>query len=231
MPVALITGAATGIGKETARQLAELGWTVILTARTAAQAEAAAAELAPAGEVVPMALDVTSDADAAAVAERVRARFGGLDALVNNAAVILVASECSGILDESPAEVLGTVDVNTVGALRVTQALVPLLEARRGTVVNLSSGMGALSGMGGGYFGYRLSKAGMNALTRVLHAELHGRGIRVNSVCPGWVKTPFGGPGATREVPEGARGVVWLVTRGEDGPSGGFFRDGEPIAW
>ena len=114
--------------------------------------------------------------------------------------------------------------------MRVSKALGPLL-GPGANVVNVSSGMGGIAAMGGGSLGYRLSKAALNAFTRVLHAELSPRGVRVNSVCPGWVRTDLGGARAPRPVEEGAAGIVWAATLGPDGPSGGFFRDGKPIPW
>jgi NAD(P)-dependent dehydrogenase (short-subunit alcohol dehydrogenase family) len=136
------------------------------------------------------------------------------------------------VLDVPPELVLAAFETNTLGALKVTQALAPLLVAAGGgNVVNVSSGMGGLTEMGGGSTPYRLSKAALNALTRVLHAELSGRGVRVNSVCPGWVRTDMGGASAPRGVDQGASGIVWAATLEEGGPSGGFFRDGRPIAW
>jgi NAD(P)-dependent dehydrogenase (short-subunit alcohol dehydrogenase family) len=103
--------------------------------------------------------------------------------------------------------------------------------ARNGRIVNVSSGMGALTDMGGDYFGYRASKAGLNVLTRTLAHELRPRGIMVNSVCPGWVKTDMGGRGASRSIEKGAAGIVWAATLEPGGPTGGFFRDGKAIAW
>ncbi len=225
MRVALVTGATTGLGRETCRQLAEAGWTVVLTGLTADEAEAVAEEV---GAVGFGPLDVTDGEQARAAAAWVRERFGRLDALVNNAAVIVEHGDPS-VLTIEPALVTRTFANNTVGALTVAQAFAPLLTESRGNLVNVSSGMGALADMGGSYPGYRLSKAGLNGLTRVLAAELPE--VRVNSVCPGHVKTPFGGPGATREVDEGAQGIVWAATLEAGGPSGGFFRDGQPIAW
>jgi NAD(P)-dependent dehydrogenase (short-subunit alcohol dehydrogenase family) len=233
-PVALVTGAATGLGYETCKQLAQRGYAVMLSALTAEEASAAAVRLrgeVPGAEVDSCALDVRSVDSAQAAADRVRQRFGRLDTLVNNAA-ILEEFTAPGALGIDPAVVLRTIDVNALGVLRVSQAMIPLLrDSGGGNLVNLSSGLGSIATMSGRFTGYRLSKVAINALTLMLHAELKGSGIRVNSVCPGHVKTPFGGPMATREVPEGAAGIVWAATLGPDGPSGGFFRDGAPIPW
>jgi NAD(P)-dependent dehydrogenase (short-subunit alcohol dehydrogenase family) len=121
-------------------------------------------------------------------------------------------------------------ETNTLGALRVGQALIPLMEGN-GRVVNVSSGMGQLSEMNGCCPGYRLSKTALNAVTRILADELLGIGVKVNAVCPGWVRTDMGGADAELSVEEGARGIVWAATLPDDGPSGGFFRHGEPIDW
>jgi NAD(P)-dependent dehydrogenase (short-subunit alcohol dehydrogenase family) len=91
--------------------------------------------------------------------------------------------------------------------------------------------MGAIGDMGSGYFGYRASKAAMNVLTRTLAQELKSRGIMVNSVCPGWVRTDMGGPNATRSLEQGASGIVWAATLPPGGATNGFFRDGRPIPW
>ncbi len=226
--VAVVTGGNRGIGLETCRQLAALGYTVVLTARDVEAAREAAASLG--GDVHPEVLDVTSTDQAQALSERLQARYGQVDALVNNAGAILPGDRGPGYAAD-PAVILGTIDVNALGALRVTQALLPLLRAAKGAVVNVSSGMGGITEMNGGNAGYRLSKASLNALTRILHDELNGAGLRINAVCPGWVQTRMGGARATRSVEDGARGVVWAATLPPDGPSGGFFRDGRPIAF
>ncbi len=233
-PVAIVTGGNRGLGRETCRQLAELGWTVVLTARDPDKAATAAVELTdevPGSVIVPWTLDVTDSGQAAALSAFVADHYPGVDALVNNAGAIFEPPDANGPLEVDPDLVLETFETNTVGALKVTRALAGQVAAVGGNVVNVSSGMGGIAEMDGGWTGYRLSKAGLNALTRVLHAELKSRGVRVNAVCPGWVRTDMGGPSATRAIPDGGASIVWAATLPAGGPSGGFFRDGEPIPW
>ncbi|MCB0419044.1 MAG: SDR family oxidoreductase, partial [Bdellovibrionales bacterium] len=129
-----------------------------------------------------------------------------------------------------PKVVLKVFETNTLAPLRLCQALVPLMNAQ-GCIVNVSSGMGSLHDMGGSWPGYRISKAGLNALTRILAAELSTTGIRVNAVCPGWVRTSMGGSQATRSVEEGAETIVWAACLPADGQTGGFFRDKKAVPW
>ena len=111
-------------------------------------------------------------------------------------------------------------------------AFIPLLRrSAHGRVVNVSSESGSLAVMGGGTPAYGVSKAALNALTRMLADELRADRVLVNSVCPGWVATEMGGANAPRTPAEGAAGVVWAATLPDGGPSGGFFRDGEPLEW
>jgi NAD(P)-dependent dehydrogenase (short-subunit alcohol dehydrogenase family) len=118
------------------------------------------------------------------------------------------------------------------GPLLLCQALVPsMLRRRYGRVVNLSSGMGQLADMDDGSAAYRMSKTALNALTRMVAAATAKRGILVNALCPGWVRTDMGGPGAARGVEKGAETAVWLATLPPGGPSGGLFRDKKAIPW
>jgi NAD(P)-dependent dehydrogenase (short-subunit alcohol dehydrogenase family) len=122
-------------------------------------------------------------------------------------------------------------ETNLFGAWRTTLALLPRLrDAEHGRVVNVSSEAGSLASMGGGTPAYQISKAALNALTRTLAGELRSARILVNSICPGWVATDMGGRGG-RPVRDGAASVVWAVTLPDDGPTGGFFRDGRPVPW
>ncbi|MFE6282275.1 SDR family oxidoreductase [Streptomyces sp. NPDC057877] len=229
LPVAVVTGANRGIGLEVARQLARRDHHVVLGSRDLAKGEAAAARIDPRGtRVTAVQLDVADDASVAAMADRVTRELGRADVLVNNAAIMYDtwAQARSADLDE----VQRALDTNLFGAWRVTQALLPLLRSSpHPRVVNVSSEAGALHWMSGGTPAYSVSKAALNALTRLLSGELRRHRVLVNSVCPGWTATDMGGGG--RPVPEGAAGVVWAATLPDDGPTGGFFRDGKPVAW
>jgi NAD(P)-dependent dehydrogenase (short-subunit alcohol dehydrogenase family) len=223
-PVALVTGANRGIGLEVCRQFARLGFTVLLGARDAGRGGRASRQLGG-GPVSPVVLDVADDASVRAAA----AGIERLDVLVNNAAILYDTWQHG--VDADLDQVHEAFETNLLGAWRVTQAVLPLLRASpAGRIVNVSSGAGALHDMGGGTPAYRTSKAALNALTRIFAAELRGDGILVNAICPGWVATDMGGAGG-RPVADGAAGIVWAATLPEDGPTGGFFRDGRPIAW
>jgi NAD(P)-dependent dehydrogenase (short-subunit alcohol dehydrogenase family) len=233
--IALVTGANRGIGLEVVRQLARAGLIAVLGSRDVGKGREAAAKLASDGvEATVVALDVTDgDSVRAAVDEIVRL-FGRIDVLVNNAGILKEGQtpDVSKVLQLSPALALETYDTNTLGPMRTMQAVVPIMQKGGfGRIVNVSSGAGQLAEMGSGFPAYRMSKAALNALTRVTAAELGPSPIKVNAMCPGWVRTDMGGPNATRSVEQGAETAIWLATLPESGPTGGFFRDKSPIAW
>ena len=231
--VALVSGANRGIGKEVARQLAGLSYVVLVGGRDGAKASAAAEELkeSTGGVVRAVTLDVADGASIEAAAGRVIDEEGRLDVLVNNAGV----GSDFGVSGTAPDfdAVQRALDTNFFGAYRLTIALLGLLrQSAHARIVNVSSGMGGVAEMGGWSPGYRVSKAALNAMTRILSTGHKDEGILVNSACPGFVNTDMGGPmGATKSVEDGAKGIVWLATLPDDGPTGGFFRDGRPVAF
>jgi NAD(P)-dependent dehydrogenase (short-subunit alcohol dehydrogenase family) len=239
--IALITGVsrAEGIGFEVARQLGTAGMTVLLSARKIEAAEPLAAQLRAAGlDIHAIVLDVTSDASIAAAAERLVGQFGQLDVLINNAAGMGNYGETAANADLDAAHQV--IETTLFGAWRVTQALLPLLrKSSSARIVNVSSGAGshgdpAFGLESGNSMGasYGIAKAALNALTSTQANELKDSGILVNAVCPGFTATfPDGEAMGARPVSDGAAGIVWAATLPDDGPSGGFFRDGNPLPW
>ena len=212
MPTALITGANRGLGLEVARQLSARGYTVLAGARDPSSV--------PGG----VRLDVTDQA----TIDALRDGLDELDVLVNNAAIHYDTYERTLNADLSVAR--EALETNTLGPWRLAIAFAGLLRASpHGRLVNVSSGAGALTGMRDSNPAYSVSKAALNALTIMLADALAPR-VLVNAVCPGWVATDMGGAGG-RPVSEGAAGIVWAATLPDDGPTGGFFRDGRPIPW
>ena len=228
--IAVVTGGNRGIGLEICRQLAQLGYQVVLTSRDEVQGLGAQQRLVAEGaEVGYHPLDVTDAESVHRLAEVLQQAYGRVDVLVNNAGVML---DDRDVLEADLEIVRATMETNVYGPWQLAQALVPLMQQHGyGRIVNLSSGMGQLSGMGSHRPAYRLSKTALNALTRILAAQLQGSNILVNSMSPGWVRTDMGGPSAPRSVEEGADTAVWLATLPDDGPTGGFFQDRKPIPW
>ena len=250
--LAVVTGANRGLGLAASRALAARGMRILLATRREAEGQRAAAALAAEGrDAFAWPLDVGEPASVDRFAERARAEDLRIEALVQSAGVYRERFDA-----ETARESMA---VNALGPLRLADRLAARL-APGARVVMVSSGMGELAGLpadlrsavaavrgredlarlaqdlvrrgdGGAYLAYAVSKAALNAATRLLAAELAPRGILVNAVCPGWVRTDMGGAGAPRSVEEGAAGIVWAATLPADGPTGGFFRDGSAIPW
>jgi NAD(P)-dependent dehydrogenase (short-subunit alcohol dehydrogenase family) len=229
--VAVVTGGNKGIGLEICRQLGRLGFDVILSARDEEKGRKAREDLRGEGvNVCFHPLDVDDPSSIRRFREFVEKEFGRMAILVNNAGVNIDADKTGEEVDLET--VSRTVRTNVYGPLLMCQAFLPLMRRHNyGRVVNISSMMGSLTEMAGGYPAYRMSKAALNAITRVLAYETMGTNIRVNSMCPGWVRTDMGGPGAERSVEEGADTAIWLATLPAGGPTGGFFRDRKKIPW
>jgi NAD(P)-dependent dehydrogenase (short-subunit alcohol dehydrogenase family) len=232
LPVAVVTGGNRGVGREVCRQLALLGFGVVLGSRDLRKGELAAKELDPEGaRIVACQLEVDNSISVAAAAEWVKDRFGRADVLVNNAATAYDRWATASNADLST--VAEALDVNLFGAWRVIHALLPLLRSSpRPRIVNVSSEAGSIGGMTGGSPASSVSKAGLNALTRLLAGELARDGILVNAVSPGLgTQPPDDAQLSRRTVAQAAASIIWAITLPNGGPTGTFTRDGQPFPW
>jgi NAD(P)-dependent dehydrogenase (short-subunit alcohol dehydrogenase family) len=228
---ALVTGANKGIGFEVARQIAAGGWRVFLGARRPEAGEKAAAALAKSkGPVCFVPLDIADPASVQRAVTEIAHPTDHLDVLVNNAAIL--EDRDGGILDLDADVLRRTLETNVIAQLRVAQAFYPLLaKSNSARIINVSSGAGQLSDMGTWAPAYSISKAALNAVTGQLAAALQGKGIAVNSVCPGWCRTDMGGQGVPRSVEQGAETILWLATEAPQSLTGKFLRDRAEIPW
>jgi NAD(P)-dependent dehydrogenase (short-subunit alcohol dehydrogenase family) len=257
--ITLVTGGNRGLGLETARQLAQKGLRVMLTSRSESEGYAAAQELVAEGlaaEFRP--LDVAADASIQALATELQRSSTIIDILVNNAGIGLRGFNADVVRRTLAVNYFGAANVTDAllplvrdggTVVMVSSALGELVNYRaelkkrlldpdltragldalmRSFIDDVEHGHHAVTGWPSS--AYNASKAGLNALTRVLARDLAPRRIRVNAVCPGWVRTDMGGRRATRSVEEGAASIVGTALLA-DGTTGGFFRDGLPIPW
>lgn len=244
------------MGFEICRQLDAKGWRVILCARNPASVSKQIGEMS---NVTVFPLDVTSDASVHDLFKIVQKKYGCIDVLINNAGVnesgwrmglrkivsrsktlFRIAKGVKSMLripsdvnshQTKPEDAKLVMDVNFYGPWRMILAFIPLLSRSTDPrIINISSGMGQLRELDGNYPAYRMSKAGLNALTLMFSRQLESDGIRVNAVCPGWVRTAMGGPEAPLSVTEGADTPVWLATC-ENPPTGKFFKNRTIIDW
>jgi NAD(P)-dependent dehydrogenase (short-subunit alcohol dehydrogenase family) len=230
MKTALVSGSNRGIGYACVKEFLQKGYRVILTARSEEDGKKAVEKLKSFGEVHFHQLDVSDEKSVQRIAEYVEDTFGHLDILINNAGINYDTWHSAFNADLE--EVHRTLETNLFGAWRLAQAFIPSMKKQKyGRIVNVSSGLGALSKMSVGTPGYSVSKAAMNVLTIKLARELKRKNILVNSVCPGWVRTDMGGAGAPRNPQKGAETIVWAAELEDKGPTGKFFRDMEEIEW
>jgi NAD(P)-dependent dehydrogenase (short-subunit alcohol dehydrogenase family) len=227
----LITGASRGLGKEVARQLAMKGHTLLLTARSKKAGKKTRDELIKLSgnqNIYFYELDVTSSRHLHTIAQEIKVKFDHLDVLINNAGILINSDDSSSVSKEIMEK---TMQTNFYGPLLLTQKLLPFLKAAEAArIIHVSSGMGSLSDMGPGHTAYRISKTALNGLTATMAEDLKEEGIKVVSVCPGWVQTDMGGSNAPRKLEEGGLSISQLAWK-EDLESGKFYRDGRIITW
>jgi NAD(P)-dependent dehydrogenase (short-subunit alcohol dehydrogenase family) len=236
--VALVTGATRGIGRESVRRLAELGWTVWLGARDLEDGATVAREITaalPSGDVRAVALDVTEEASVTAAADRVAEESGRLDVLVNNAGI---TGTRRAPRDTTPADFIPVYGVNVLGPVRTTLAFLPLLDrSEQPRVVMVSSGMGSFgvttdpdrleSTLVGLVYGS--SKTALNMITTQYAKALPG--YQVLAVDPGYTATGLNGYSGTQSVEDGAVSTVLAATVAPGTPSGTFTHRGGLLPW
>ena len=229
--VAVVTGANRGLGLETSRQLLARGLRVVMAGRDEDATERARRTLGDDSErALAVRMDVTDAATVEAAHRLILDRMGAVDVLVNNAAVLLFDS--AEPLSIPPDAYRETFETNVFGVIETCRIFVPPMAKRgHGRIVNVSSGAGQLAKMATYAPAYSMSKAALNAFTRILAATYRSRGVLANAVDPGWVRTDMGGPSAPRSVQQGVETTVWLATLPDDGPTGGFFEDDGVVPW
>ena len=238
--VALVTGGHRGIGFAISKQLNQQGISIIIGSRDIRQGEAAAKTIARQVDDTPttvsaLALDVTDQDSVDRLTRTIHSKFGKLDILVNNAAVLL--DESDNLPSKTDLKIVSaTLETNLIGAWRLCQSFVPIMKKNRyGRIVNVSSGAGALATIQQSLYApaYSLSKSSLNILTMMFANEMKrgNTNVLVNAVDPGWVRTDMGGPNAPRSIEEGADTAVWLATLPDRGPTGGFYFDRKRIEW
>ena len=231
--VALVSGGNRGLGLETCRQLAARDFLVYLGSR-GLDAGIEAARSIDGDNVEAVELDVDSQASIDALARHIENGPGRLDVLINNAGIMIdgAGGGSASICDADIDAIEKSLATNVLGPIRLIRAMLPLMQrVDDARIVNISSGMGQLADMGGRHPGYRISKTALNAVTRIFAAELDPARFRVNSVCPGWVRTDMGGAEAELSLEEGVDTAIWLATSADARDSGGFFRRRQAIAW
>jgi len=228
--IIVVTGANRGIGFEISKQLASYGNHVIMAARNKEEGNNACQELINQGYSCGYRhLDLEDPQSIHDFSKGLFADFDHLDVLINNAGVFLDKNTNSTKVDMEV--IRKTMEINCFGAIDLSKTVLNLMKGSDdGRIINITSGLGAMNEMAGGYTAYRLSKVALNAFSQIYASDLSDTKIKVNSMCPGWVKTEMGGDSAPRSLEQGAETAVWLATNNEIG-NGKFYRDKKEIDW
>ena len=226
--IALVTGGNRGIGYALAQGLLAKEYQVIITARSLERAKQAAEKLP--GSVIPVELDLSSARSLEQAVENLNPKIERLDVLINNAGIYPDAGVDLLTIERELLDL--TFNTNTFGAIGMVQAFLPLLEkSQDARVINVSSGYGQIKGLSADVPSYCLSKLALNGATIMLADVLESKGIVVNAMCPGWVRTDMGGTSAPRTPEQGADTAIWLATEASRNETGKFWRDRTEISY
>ena len=224
----VITGGNRGIGYGLLKILSDKH-NVIITVRDNKKGQSTIAELGHSkNEINYVVMNVDNSDSVMRAADDIKQKFNNVDLLINNAGILIKEYQLPAI-ETSEDSILKTFNTNTLGVLRVCKSIIPLM-VNGGRIINISSGMGQLDEMDSGSTAYRISKTALNALTKILSNELLSKGIKVNAICPGWVKTDMGGENATLTIEESTTQIAAFALR-DNFPNGQFLRHGELIPW
>ena len=223
-----ITGGNRGIGKGLVKEFSKDN-NVIFSARNTEKAQLIIDTLGG-KNIDHVIMDVGDSESVQKGIKNLKSRITSVDVLINNAGILIPGLKHKiDAIDTDDDSIMKTFNINTVGALRVCKAVIPLMPPKS-RIINISSGMGQMEGMGTGSLAYRLSKSALNAMTIVLSQELMGKSIKVNAICPGWVQTDMGGYEATLTVKESAESIKKFALS-DNFPNGKFLRHGEELVW
>jgi len=223
-----ITGGNRGIGKGLVEEFSKDN-NVIFSARNTEKAKLIIDTLGG-KNIDHVIMDVGDSESVQKGIKNLKSRITSVDVLINNAGILIPGLKHKiDAIDTDDDSIMKTFNINTVGALRVCKAVIPLMPPKS-RIINISSGMGQMEGMGTGSLAYRLSKSALNAMTIVLSQELMVKSIKVNAICPGWVQTDMGGYEATLTVKESAESIK-KFTLSDNFPNGKFLRHGEELVW
>lgn len=231
--IAIVTGANRGMGRAISEKLAAHHFHVVMVGRNEQGLKKETHQLADHHlSVETYIAHLDNEAEIRKLVHYITDKFGKLDVLINNAGIYIDESKEASDFSFKDEVMLNTLNVNTLAPFRLMKDFLPLMVKNGyGRVVNVSSGLGSFSGAGAYCLSYSVSKAALNMLTKLFASQVDGKKVKVNAICPGWVKTDMGGQNAPRTIEEGISGMFWAATLEEDGPNGGFFRDGKPIDW
>lgn len=228
--IVLITGANRGMGLATAKFFANQNYHVIMVGKNESALNVEVNQLKIKNQnIEAFVADISINDDCHRLIKYIYESYSRVDILINNAGIYIEEANCLQSADEI---FESTLSINTKAPYLLIKGILPLMQKNNyGRIVNVSSQLGSIAGESSHCLSYSLSKNSLNSLTRIFSTLVRGKNIKINSICPGWVKTDMGGASAPRSIEQGISGIIWAATLDENGPSGGFYHDKKLIDW